>query len=46
MTTTTHPNPIDPGVRSGHVHLKVANLERAWQLDSDPQGPQRPCPEP
>ena len=22
-------NPIDPGVRIGHVHLKVANLERA-----------------
>jgi catechol 2,3-dioxygenase len=23
------PRPIDPGVRVGHVHLKVANLERA-----------------
>ena len=23
------PNPIDPGVRIGHVHLKVADLERA-----------------
>src|SRR5450432_3443098 len=22
-------NPIDPGVRIGHVHLKVANLDRA-----------------
>jgi catechol 2,3-dioxygenase len=22
-------SPIDPGVRIGHVHLKVANLERA-----------------
>src|SRR5580704_13966423 len=23
------PDPIDPAVRIGHVHLKVANLERA-----------------
>jgi catechol 2,3-dioxygenase len=23
------PNPIDPGVRIGHVHLKVADLDRA-----------------
>lgn len=23
------PNPIDPGVRIGHVHLKVADIERA-----------------
>ena len=23
------PNPIDPGTRIGHVHLKVADLERA-----------------
>lgn len=23
------PNPIDPGTRIGHVHLKVANIERA-----------------
>ena len=22
-------NPIHPGVRIGHVHLKVANIERA-----------------
>ena len=25
----TNPRPIDPGVRIGHVHLKVADLERA-----------------
>jgi catechol 2,3-dioxygenase len=24
-----NPRPIDPGVRIGHVHLKVANLDRA-----------------
>ena len=23
------PRPIDPGVRIGHVHLKVADLDRA-----------------
>ena len=23
--------PIDPGVRIGHVHLKVADLDRAWR---------------
>lgn len=23
------PNPIDPGARIGHVHLKVANIERS-----------------
>lgn len=28
MTASTTP-PIDPGVRIGHVHLKVADLERA-----------------
>jgi len=35
-TTTSHPStagsagrPIHPGVRIGHVHLKVANIERA-----------------
>jgi len=27
--TTPTPNPIDPNVRIGHVHLKVADLERA-----------------
>jgi catechol 2,3-dioxygenase len=26
------PRPIDAGVRIGHVHLKVANLERALQF--------------
>ncbi|HEY8137255.1 MAG TPA: VOC family protein, partial [Methylocystis sp.] len=26
---TTAATPIDPGVRIGHVHLKVANLERS-----------------
>lgn len=26
---STSPSPIDPGVRIGHVHLKVADLERA-----------------
>lgn len=25
----TNPKPIDPGTRIGHVHLKVADLERA-----------------
>ncbi len=29
MAETPTTNPIDPGVRIGHVHLKVANLERA-----------------
>ena len=30
MTSEKKPErPIDPGVRIGHVHLKVANLERA-----------------
>jgi len=28
-TTTTNPRPIDAGARIGHVHLKVANLQRA-----------------
>ncbi|MBX6426947.1 MAG: VOC family protein [Variibacter sp.] len=27
--TTPSPKPIDPGARIGHVHLKVADLERA-----------------
>jgi catechol 2,3-dioxygenase len=27
--TSKPPRPIDPGVRIGHVHLKVADLERA-----------------
>ena len=29
MTASETPRPIDAGVRIGHVHLKVANLERA-----------------
>ena len=29
MTPATTTRPIDPGVRIGHVHLKVADLERA-----------------
>ena len=33
MTTSAHTpansRPIDPGTRIGHVHLKVADLERA-----------------
>ena len=29
MTTDNSTRPVDPGVRIGHVHLKVADLERA-----------------
>lgn len=29
MSTTSHPRPIHPQVGIGHVHLKVADLERA-----------------
>jgi catechol 2,3-dioxygenase len=29
MDATTHAGPIDAGVRIGHVHLKVADLERS-----------------
>jgi catechol 2,3-dioxygenase len=29
MTSDETPRPVDPGVRIGHVHLKVADLERA-----------------
>ena len=29
MTGDSTPRSIDPGVRIGHVHLKVADLERA-----------------
>lgn len=29
MATDLSPEPIDPGIRIGHVHLKVADLERA-----------------
>src|SRR6516162_10711600 len=31
-------NPIDPGVRIGHVHLKVANLDRALSFYCDVLG--------
>lgn len=29
MTSNDLPRPIDPQVRIGHVHLKVADLERS-----------------
>ena len=29
MAEDSTPNPIAPGTRIGHVHLKVADLERA-----------------
>ena len=32
MTSNGPPRPIDPGVRIGHVHLKVADLERALRF--------------
>jgi catechol 2,3-dioxygenase len=32
MTTSDPSRPIDPGVRIGHVHLKVADLERALRF--------------
>src|SRR6187431_2835118 len=32
MTTGEPTRPIDPGVRIGHVHLKVADLERALRF--------------
>jgi catechol 2,3-dioxygenase len=32
MTPTKPPRPIDPGVRIGHVHLKVSNLDRALRF--------------
>lgn len=32
MTGDSTPRPIDPGVRIGHVHLKVADLERALRF--------------
>jgi catechol 2,3-dioxygenase len=32
------PNPIDPQVRIGHVHLKVADLERALKFYCDVLG--------
>ncbi len=35
---TNHPQPIDPGVTIGHVHLKVADLERALGFYRDVLG--------
>ena len=35
MTQQTTSRPIDPAVRIGHVHLKVADLERALGFWSD-----------
>jgi catechol 2,3-dioxygenase len=32
MPETATTNPIDPGVRIGHVHLKVSNLDRALKF--------------
>lgn len=32
MECSLQPRPIDPGVRIGHVHLKVADLERALEF--------------
>lgn len=32
MASSERPRPIDPGVRIGHVHLKVADLERALRF--------------
>ena len=32
MTSDAVARPIDPGVRIGHVHLKVADLERSLQF--------------
>src|SRR4051812_42902559 len=32
MTSNEQPRPIDPQVRIGHVHLKVADLERALKV--------------
>ncbi|QJW94138.1 VOC family protein [Frigoriglobus tundricola] len=32
MTRNEHPRPIDPQVRIGHIHLKVADLERALRF--------------
>lgn len=38
MTLKTSKPPIDPGTRIGHVHLKVADLERALQFYRDVLG--------
>ena len=32
MSANLSPKPIDPAVRLGHVHLKVADLERALKF--------------
>ena len=32
MTSDHSSRPVDPGVRIGHVHLKVADLERALRF--------------
>ena len=38
MTKNTASRPIDPGVRIGHVHLKVADLERSLAFYRDVLG--------
>ena len=38
MEGTSHSRPIHPGVRIGHVHLKVADLERAIAFYRDVLG--------
>jgi catechol 2,3-dioxygenase len=35
MNQTTSPRVIDPQVRIGHVHLKVADIERALKFYRD-----------
>jgi catechol 2,3-dioxygenase len=32
MTSNEQPRPVDPQVRMGHVHLKVADLERVLRF--------------
>jgi catechol 2,3-dioxygenase len=38
MEASPHPLPLHPGVRIGHVHLKVADLERALGFYRDVLG--------
>ena len=38
MTPTTHTRPVDARVRIGHVHLKVADLERSLAFYRDVLG--------
>jgi catechol 2,3-dioxygenase len=38
MTPNNHPRPVDPGVRIGHVHLKVADLDRSLAFYRDVLG--------